>query len=495
MRSLLQNSKKALILSFTILFIVGLFGLLIWYKNDYTIQGIESLAATNRSVNAYFMAIITSMALIITLTSNLYSPRLVKVFVVHPLTICGVGYILITNLIITICHILAPNHELYNIILFLAYTLTILAMLGMIPFLYLISKFVRPQYFIPLMGHYAINELKVIHQHDLAEYKRKKECEYFFENIDVINNMASTAIQRKDRVVLNLVLTELFQILKTLISFQENEKYCQKWRKKYYHFNPGLSEEGKYYLKKHKTWPEAYILSKVLESTNVLAKSDNEVVPLVCRELTKTNDIANTLNNNHLVELHLMILNSILKGSLEDYNQSKFSITTYYYRLNIELIIGNEEICQMALKHFLYYGELALNMNELEASKSYLFDLGRVINYLAFESEDLAIKFYDEKLKHNWNLFIEEDERYKKLVMQSIVKTFWILYSQNHFLLTRKIQRDYLASNKEHAKILEDLLAFSNPLNRDYNDTFVCTEYMSGMARRLASDFLKELSS
>jgi hypothetical protein len=378
--------------------------------------------------------------------------------------------------------------------LFIAFTLTIIAMLGMIPFLYLISRFVRPHYFIPLMSKYAQIELDRIHDPSLSNGQRKKECRIFFETIDVINNMASTSIQRKDRVVLHLVLSELFQILTVLITKQEGTEVSQIWRKKNVHFSPGISEEGKYYLKKFKTWPEAYILSKILENTNILAKSDNEIVPLVCRELTKTNDLANNINNNNLVELHLMILNSILKESLEEYNQSKFSITTYYYRLNIELLIENRDMCKSALSHFLYYGKMALDKNEIEASKSYLFDLGRVINYLSFESEELAIEFYNNQLKENWSYFINKNKNYKKLVQQSIVKTFWTLYSQNYFIMTRNIQQDYLSDNNKHAEILTELLAFSNPLNRDYNDTFVCTEYMSGMARTLALDFLSEFT-
>ncbi|EQC50584.1 hypothetical protein, partial [Bacteriovorax sp. DB6_IX] len=216
------------------------------------------------------MALITAMALIITLTSNLYSPRLARVFVSHPLTILGVSYALLTNFFIIISHLINVQHPWFQITSFISFSLTIIAMIGVIPFLYSISRFVKPSYFIPLIGIYALESLEELHKNKTNRTTKLKSTQNFFSLVDVINNMASTSLQRKDRVVLSIVIVELFKLLRSLIEYRANLEMDQTWRRRNQFFSQGMSEEGKFYLKKDKIWPEAYILSKILETTHMI---------------------------------------------------------------------------------------------------------------------------------------------------------------------------------------------------------------------------------
>jgi hypothetical protein len=487
-----RQSTKLLFLAIVLSIAIGLLGLILWADNDLTITGITSLAATNRSVNAYFGALITAMALIITLTSNLYSPRLARVFVSHPLTILGVGYILLTNFFIIVSHLISSQHPWFQPISFISFTLTIIAMLGIIPFLYGISRFVKPSYFIPLIGIYAQENLEDLHRSDLSRMRKVKKAQNFFSLIDVINNMASTALQRKDRLVLSIVVIELFKLLKTIITYRSNLEKDQSWRRRNQFFSQGMSEEGKFYLKKDKIWPEAYILSKVLENVNILTQSDNEIVPLICREMTNSNDLAINNGDKKIIKLHLMIFNAILREALDSRNEHKFSSVIYYYRMNIELLIGNYEMCEEAISNFIHYGTCARDLDEPLAVKSFLFDMSRIINYLSFESEDLSIKLYETKLKKTWKEFLNMEGNYAKYTRMSIIKTFWNLYSQNYHMLTSKIRSDFLRDSFEHATILKEMLQNHDPLEKEYSDFLVCPEYLSGMALSLASDFLSD---
>lgn len=471
---------------------IGLLGLVLWVDSDFTISEIASLSSTNRTANTYFGALITAMALIITLTSNLYSPRLAKVFVTHPLTILGIGYILLTNFFITVSHLITQEHPWFRVISFTSFTLTIIAMLGVIPFLFLISRFVKPSYFIPLMGEYAKENLDTIHRKKTNSKKLKSNTEEFFTYIDVINNMASTAIQRKDRTVLSLVSIELFELLKVLIANRAQDNKSQTWRSKNHVFTHGLSEEGKYYLKKYKTWPETYILSKILENVNLLEKTDNEIVPMICREITNCSDLAINNDDEKIVRLLLTILNSMLRGALEDKNEYKFSSVMYYYRMNIELLIGNEKLCNKAIEYFLHYGSKTIEKEENFAAKNFLFDLGRIINYISFEEEKRSVYLYKKYFRKTWQLFVEEGGDYREFALKSIIKTFWNLYSQNYHILTSLIRRDFLKSNYEHAMILKRMLRYQDPLDIEYHDTLVCVEYLSGMAQTLSKDFLSD---
>ena len=96
--------------------------------------------------------------------------------------------------------------------------MTIISMLGAIPFLFLISKFVKPSYFVPLLGKYSIKNMLNFHNKARTKKFQDDELKQFFELIDVINNMASTSIIRRDKRTLKIVIDELFYILENLIN-------------------------------------------------------------------------------------------------------------------------------------------------------------------------------------------------------------------------------------------------------------------------------------
>lgn len=486
-----RNSKKLLLIMGIVFVSIGILGLLIWSSDDLSVNKGISYAVTNRTVNTYFGALITAMALIITLTSNLYSPALSKVFVSHPLTILGISYILIANLFITIANLITPTHPWFQLINFISLSMTIIAMLGMIPFLFLISRFVKPSYFVPLLGRYSLNYISHFHKVKSKKVYQQKEIRNLFSLIDVINNMASTAIIRNDRGTLKVVIDELFQILDLIISYQNSEKHNQTWRFEFEHFTTGLSDEGQYYLKKYKTWPEAYILSKILENAQAITEKDNDIIPYICRKITNTIDLAVEKENNKLIELNLMILNSIINESINSNNQSKFSSVMYYYRINTELLIDNDELREFSINNFIFYGKKSLSKGQLRAAKNFIFDLGRILHYLCFENEDLALTIYETKIKEVLSVFIQHEEL-REECEKSIVKSFWVLYSQNYNKITSQLKKDFLVSNYKHAQILKRLLAVTNPLNKEYNETLVSPDYMSGMAFKFAKDFLSE---
>ena len=488
-KQLESTTFKVSLLAISLALAIGLIGLVLYVDNDFIIKDISSLAATNRSINTYFAAIITAMVFIITLTSNLYSPHLIKVYVTHPITISGASYILLTNLVIVTTHLITKNHPWFQAMSFMSFSLTIIAMLGIIPYLYLISKFARPSYFIPLMSKEVCLNIDKLHKKTKKD--KEKIVAHIFYQIDVINNMASTAIQRRDKTVLTIIYEELFHILNTFIIYNHQKSKDQTWRIKYSFFSHGTSEEGKYYLKRDRIWPETYILSKVLDNVNYLARIDNEIIPYVCRLMTHANEKCIQLEYKKLIRFNLMMLNTMIQEAIERKNQQKVSSIFYYYRINIELLSDQQELCEYALNNFIKYGQLALKKDEEHAIKNFLFDLSRIIHYLSFEGEDIAIKHYTQSIRPIWKEFIEH-KKYESMTLKSIVKSFWNLYSQNYSDLTSDIREVFLKDNFKHAIILHEMLTNKGPIANEYSDNFINPEYLTGMAYSLANDFLSE---
>ncbi len=117
-------------------FVMGM-GRFLWDITDPGALPVFALGASSRMINGIFGAVLTSMALIITLASNLYTPGLVKVFVRHPLVVFGMSFIVGTNIVLVLANLFTADHFLYVYVLEASFILSCLTMASIIPFLIL----------------------------------------------------------------------------------------------------------------------------------------------------------------------------------------------------------------------------------------------------------------------------------------------------------------------------------------------------------------------
>lgn len=441
------------------------------------------LPFANRLVIGFLAALLTSMALIITLTSNLYTPRLARLFVHHPFTILGMGFILLSNLFLILVNLFPETHLIYRPLLVVGYIFTILAIGGIIPYLYFISLFIKPSYFLPLLEKQILEGL--IHvktkKSDLAV-----KTEVFF-TFDVLANIAYTASKRDDKQLMFQVFDSIHEVLNELM--QNYDKESTPWRKADPFFIQGISQEGRYHLEKEYTWPEAYILGKVTKILSHLQSHHNEVIPFVCEKLLETIDEAVYHKRENLIEMHLMVFNSLFRTSLNNSDLERFQSMSYYYRLAIELIEENPKMMNFATKSFIHYAEVARKKNMPVALETVLFDIGRIILYFAYEAEDIAINYIQ-----NYILKYIDQESLKESSLSDIyyvamVKTYWESKGKGFEQLSKTINSSLISNEKKHLKALKRVLDFNRTLHWEFNDRLLSFTCLSDNARELATNY------
>lgn len=445
--------------------------------------------ASSRVLNSFFAALLTSMALVITLTANLYSPLLATIFVKHPITVAGISFIIWCDLFIVACQIITPTFPYYTYIVLASFIFTGIAICFMMPFLYYISLFIRPSYFVPLLEKIIIKGLNKIQSAETGF----EEVEQYFETIEVIANIASMATKRDDKKLIAIVLDSLNNILSVLISLGV-ESPKSKWRKKAPHFPHGMSEEAKFFLKKSKNWPESYLLTKILRTVLALDESQNDIVPLACNNLLETLDQCNDNNLTELVEFHLMVLNSLLLHSLEKKNEERLNSLLYNYRLAIELLIENEKIMNYAVKNYIYYAQKSISIGFITSKKNIFYDLGRIINFMSFESEEKSYKFFKKYAATFWKKTMQDHEEDEDVAWTSLVKAYWSLLSQNCYRLTDIIVTEFLFDKQKHLETIRELLDTESPLEREFSYRLMRSDTLTGMPRQMAEDFYNHWS-
>ncbi len=447
---------------------------------------IEGLAAATRITIGFFTGSITAVALIITLTANLYTPHLVELFVKDRIILTGTSFIVISNFVILLCSFVSVDSQYYDEFSQIGFWVSCLTIAGIIPYLHYASQFLRPRFFLPKLERRATGLFKSL----ISDNYTDRDCKEAFHNIDIIANICSTASKRHDKELMILSLKSLHNIFEFILNSEEDHK--AEWRVDTPMFIPGLSQEGEFYLERTKAWPEAYLLGKMLRILNSLEESKNDVIPFVCDNLLTSLDIVTGKKQDHLIEFHLLIFNSIIRKAIDRRNIERLQSISYYYRLGIELLSTNPKYLKFATENFLHYGEVCIKKDLFVGKETILFDLSRIVLYMAYESEDMAIQYYDKYLLSQMEKGLKGDKKVETIIFRSIIKTYWEAKAKQCDSLCFYLEELFIKGKEfEHLQTLEYLLRYDRDLHWEFNDRLLSFVRFSPTAYQLAQDFYK----
>lgn len=355
---------------------------------------------------------------------------------------------------------------------------------GIIPYLYYLSNFIKPRFFLPLIEKEILNSLRKI---ALVKYE-EEEQEDLFEGINVLTNIASTAVKRDDKSLITIVFDMLVGILIELIYLRGKEK--TNWKIRNPIFLSGVSEEARYFLEKNKTWPEYYILSKCLRQINDLDPKQNEIVSFFMEKLLKSMDESLGNGFDDLVEFHIMTFNTILRDSIDNNNLIRFQSICYYYRLGIEILQENKSLMGFASKSFVHYGNMCTKKKARIWRETILFDLGRIILFLSYLDENSGIEFYKNYVSRAWRRDFQREDGFGRTAWRSIVRTYWEAKAKNFKNLSDEIFNEFITQDlAKHLEGINYLLSYSRELHWEINDRLVSFNHFSKAAEKMAIEY------
>ncbi len=429
----------------------------------------------SRMINGAFGACMISIVLIVTLVSNLYTPRLVKLLVRHPFVIGGLIFTTMTNLLIVLGDLISPTHPLHHNMLFLVFSAIILSAAGLIPFLYFISQFLRPSYFLPVLRTSALKNLRKIR----GNAHEEKYYSGLFENIDIIANIALTAANRDDRQLMGLSLRMLHEILLEMISKEEGE--CSRWRKTNHRFLTGISLEGRDFLAEETTWPEAYLLGSQLRVLRGIPPKQNEVQAESCQQLRDSLTKAIDLGNWRVADLHRTLLNSYMRLAIDKRDLERYQGLSYTYRLILDAECARSEDLHPLAPWFAsweYYAFYAHDRGLTFGCATTLYDSGNLLINLSRKNEQVAIDVLGNFVAATWKLGVGAEGRLQRAALRVVVQTYWKAKAAGNELLASEIERRFLPDAEIHARILDDIFSKRTGRHSEFNDRFLRFTYL-----------------
>jgi hypothetical protein len=481
-----QNSRGLVLL--TVLGLAGAIVMAIFIALYGVNQEVDSvtLPVVGRTLNGFMAIVLTCIALIVPLTANLYTPKLVTLYVRHPLIVAMLSLLLASHIICLALNFIPTSSRLNHVLVDLLALIYLLVMMGALPFLYGISRFLRPSYFVPMLTRKGLRSLRELRRgRHMEDHK-----DNLFEIIDVVTNMALTGMARGDRQLVLRALGALHTLLAGIIESGRGEGL--DWRRSRPWFVPGLAKEGQDYLVRERVWPEAYVLAQTLKITEVATKRQHELLSELAGQLVDTARRSCEAGAGAVTELHVMTFNTLFRDAVEERDLRRFQNLSYHFRLLIEVLHAMPDRMHAAVHHLMHYARLAARDGLHFALETVLYDLGELVLSIGGKDEERAVELVQAWAGPVWQEAIAQDSNMKKVGWRTLLRTHWEARSRGLKEVADAIYWRFLSDEAIHREQLELLLEENRELHYEFNDRLMRFAHLSPAAEAAAQAFLEQ---
>lgn len=451
--------------------------------DDFELLGIPT---ANRTINQLTAVVLTCMALIVPLTSNLYTPKLVQLYVTHPLIVAGLTVLVGSNLLLMTASFFPETHWLAPTLYVVIGLLYLLILSATLPFLYAVSQFLRPGYFLPLLTRSGIRHLRRMTEGS----PRLADVKGLFGTIDVVTNIALTGMNRSDRQLVLLALKSLNELLVEII--QRSGPGRGDWRRFRPCFVPGLAREGQDYLTREQIWPEAYVLAQMLKVMEVVNKRQHEILGELCSQLVTSARLACEQDRDPIVELHVMALNTLMREAIDERDLRRFQNVSYHYRILIESFTAQPIRLQRDAFHLLHYGQLAAKQGLGFGLETVVYDMGELVLSIGRRDEPQALILLDQAAGQLFRQCISGGGAANRIGWRTLIRLYWEARCSDLDALAARVHQLYLGDENAHREQIERALGENRELHFEFNDRLMRFAYLSPPAESLARAFARQ---
>lgn len=420
----------------------------IFYSVDFESMR-NYIGSLSEVVTGLFGIIITVVAIIVNLSANRYTSKIIDLFIKDSLNIAvlvlfaviGVSGIWFNNTIQSNANnvLFVPKIEIILYLFMISAGISII-----VPYFFYVFKFLKPESIISKIQKQAfiyIDRVKKVNQS--AQLKAA-----LVENIEQLSEICKGVLISSDQSLGLQSAKALNRLLTYYIEAKEKNDFSRDWYSDIDNYFLGLNRPIVNDLKIRRYWFEYKVFQEYESILTHFLGNDSRIAYQVAINTTEIGSL--TIDNQDLVGLNLItkFFNTFLRRSIEKKQMQTSVDILYQYFLFLKLLMQSkidEEHCREIAEYFKYYGQLAARQNMenvLEFSSYFL----RLINELAYslygQRDDIVIHLLDLFL--TVDDFPEEDFNERALIgvrqNQAILASFYL--SKDDYELARRIYED-----------------------------------------------------
>jgi len=348
-------------------------------------------AITNisRTFNQLIAVVIMALAIAVPLTANMYTPKLIEIFLGDRLNRIVLGLILFSTVnVLWVCARIDHGH-VPRFGLVLTFVLLLACFSVLLPYFFYIFRFLHPAHILERLEQSAarlVNELpRLARRGKMAVLQADLR-----ERIEHITSLGMRSLDRADREVAQGALTSIAGVMRDYAGIKGT--LPDAWFKASLDRGMRMSREAAQALEESRTWVEMECLQQVELLLLATMAEATDLVGAACQVVRQTGLNAVRDTDEPVLELARHFLHSFLRASINRRDVRSAYHVLYQYRLFAEQLIKQSPQSMTEIGHRLrYYAAAAVQAGLPFIAETIAYDLGSLI-HKAREAESQAFE-------------------------------------------------------------------------------------------------------
>ena len=392
-----------------------------------------SLTAAAGSLAATLGIMIAIVILIVQLTANRYTPRVVDLFITH-----RANLFIMPLFIITITYSLWVSYGINNEFLprlsgSIAMCLMTVCYAIIVPYFIYLFRLLKPINIINQLSDETISLFsKVIKKED---YKDNDKIAINIL-IEQINDITSSAVQRMDSEIAHKSISAMQGIMEYY--FKNKNHFSSKWYQVDDSYLVGSPRHIIQEMVKNRTWVEFKVFKQFSQIFVISLKGMRDINSSIFQTLRALGFETVDNKDSAVLDLIIKFFNTILRISLESKDMSATNDVLYHYRLLAEKSL--EGYCEYSKKisnYFIVYGLIFLEHGLRQNFESVVYDLRKLNEKAVKKNVANSEELLEDFLRFQYMLDYKKHHKTMKCLWKAyaILGSFYMFRGNKEFAL------------------------------------------------------------
>lgn len=318
-------------------------------------QGLGLASSVSRAFNNLLAMVLAFIAVAVPLTANIYTPRLVEIFMTDRLNLLALSFYALLAANAIFVHGLPHAGQAQIAQYVVVWMGGMVGFLVLVPYYFYVLGFLDPDAIIAKIGSRIAREYAVLGQRRLDVPDAQQRVHTRIQNL---GNVTLRAVERGDR---DVVLTSIRAMRRAIAQYAEVKPRCKDaWFAVPSELFVGMADEAVAMASRERAWVEHRCLSQLLLAYNAALGRMPDAVSLVSQVTRETAVSAANQHDLPLVDVCVRFLNTYLRAAIGKRDvHAIHDVFHQYGLLACDLLLPLPEFSLRVARHLRYYADFA----------------------------------------------------------------------------------------------------------------------------------------
>jgi hypothetical protein len=348
-----------------------------------------AIANVSRTFNQLIAVVIMALAIAVPLTANMYTPKLLEIFLGDRFNRIVLGLFLFSTVNTLWVAARIGRDHVPRFGLGLTFVLLLACFAVILPYFFYVFRFLHPAHILERLREAAAGRIRELPK--LTKRGRVSELQADLrERIEHIASLGMRSLDRADREVAQGALTSIAASAEAYSEVKAD--LPQRWFTTRFADTMRMSSEAIEALEQSRTWVEMECLQQVELLFMATMAEATDLVGAACQVVRQVGMRAVRDGDEQVLELTRHFLHSFLRASMNRRDVRSAYHVLYQYRLFAEQLLTSTPECVAEIgRRLRYYASIAVQSGVPFVAETIAYDLG-TLTFRAYEAKSPAFE-------------------------------------------------------------------------------------------------------